>query len=50
MVYENISADLPRSFKYQLRKLSSGFYKQLIKIQPDRTNAVQNDTINIGFL
>lgn len=49
MVYENISADLPRSFKYQLRKLSSGFYKQLIKIQPDRTYAAQNDTINIRF-
>jgi hypothetical protein len=49
MVYEDISGDLPRSFKYQLRKLSSGFYKQLIKIQPDRTFAAQNDTISLKF-
>ena len=49
MVYEDISSDLPRSFKYMLRKLKGGFFKQLIKIQPDRTYAAQNDTINLKF-
>lgn len=49
MVYEDISADLPKTFKFMLRKLKGGFYKQLIKIQPDRTYASQNDTVNIKF-
>jgi len=32
-----------------LRKLNSGFYKQLVKITPDRTTAGANDIINLRF-
>jgi hypothetical protein len=48
-VYSDISSDVPRSMKYQLRKLNSGFFKQIIRIQPDRNTAAPNDTINIKF-
>jgi hypothetical protein len=43
MVFENISADLPRSFMYNLKKLSGGFSKQQIKIMADRDKCIPND-------
>jgi hypothetical protein len=43
MVYENISADLPRQFFFNLKKLQGGFSKQQIKITPDRQIASPND-------
>ena len=43
MVFENISADLPKSFLYSLKKLSGGFSKQQIKIMADRDKCIPND-------
>ena len=43
MVYESISSDLPRSFFYNLRKLSGSFSKQQIKIMADRDKCIPND-------
>lgn len=45
MVYEDISADLPKTFFYNLKKLKGAFSKQIIKITPDRTIASPNDII-----
>ena len=49
MVYEQISSDLPKSFFYNLKKLKSGFSKQIIKITPDRTIASPNDITTFRF-
>jgi hypothetical protein len=49
MVYENISADLPKQFFYNLKRLKGGFSKQLIKITPDRTIASPNDITTFRF-
>ena len=49
MVYENISADLPKTFFYNLKKLKGGFSKQLIKITPDRSIASPNDITTFRF-
>jgi hypothetical protein len=49
MVYENISADLPRSFLFNLRKLKGQMSKQLIKITPDRQIASPNDITTFRF-
>jgi hypothetical protein len=49
MVYENISADLPKQFFYNLKKLKGGFSKQIIKITPDRTIASPNDITTFRF-
>lgn len=49
MVYENISADLPKQFFYNLKKLKGGFSKQIIKITPDRTLASPNDITTFRF-
>jgi hypothetical protein len=49
MVYENISADLPKSFFYNLKKLKGGFSKQIIKITPDRVLASPNDITTFRF-
>lgn len=49
MVYEQISADLPRTFFYNLKKLKGGFSKQLIKITPDRSIASPNDITTFRF-
>lgn len=43
MVYENISSDLPRSFFYNLRKLSGSFSKQQIKVMADRDKCIPGD-------
>ena len=49
MVYESISADLPRAFFYNLKKLKGAFSKQLIKITPDRQIASPNDITTFRF-
>ncbi len=49
MVYENISADLPKQFFYNLKKLKGGFSKQIIKITPDRVIASPNDITTFRF-
>lgn len=49
MVYEQISADLPKQFFYNLKKLKGGFSKQIIKITPDRTIASPNDITTFRF-
>ena len=49
MVYEMISADLPKSFFYNLKKLKGGFSKQIIKITPDRVLASPNDITTFRF-
>lgn len=49
MVYENISADLPRQFFYNLKRLKGSFSKQQIKITPDRTIASPNDITTFRF-
>lgn len=49
MVYEQISADLPKTFFYNLKKLRGSFSKQLIKITPDRTIAQPNDITSFRF-
>jgi hypothetical protein len=49
MVYENISADLPKQFFYNLKKLKGGFSKQIIKITPDRVLASPNDITTFRF-
>jgi hypothetical protein len=49
MVYENISADLPRSFLYNLKKMKGQMSKQLIKITPDRQIASPNDITTFRF-
>ena len=49
MVYEDISADLPKTFFYNLKKLKGSFSKQIIKITPDRTLASPNDITTFRF-
>ena len=49
MVYEEITADLPKVFFYNLRRLKGGFSKQLIKVMPDRTTAAPNDITTFRF-
>lgn len=41
--YADISADLPRQFFYNLKKLKGAFSKSIIKITPDRLTASPND-------
>ena len=49
MVYDNISADMPKNFFYNLKKLRGGFSKQIIKITPDRTISSPNDISTFRF-
>jgi hypothetical protein len=49
MVYEGISTDLPRSFYYNLRKLSGGFSKQQIKVMADRDKCIPSDIATFRF-
>jgi hypothetical protein len=49
MVYEDISADLPKTFFYNIKKLKGSFSKQTIKITPDRTLASPNDITTFRF-
>ena len=43
MVFENVSEALPKSFMYNLKKLSGGFSKQQIKIMADRDKCIPSD-------
>jgi hypothetical protein len=49
MVYEDISADLPKTFFFNLKKLKGSFSKQVIKITPDRLTASPNDITTFRF-
>jgi hypothetical protein len=49
MVYEGISSDLPKQFFFNLKRLKSGFSKQLIKITPDRVLASPGDITTFRF-
>jgi hypothetical protein len=49
MVFEEISADLPRTFFYNLKKLKGQMSKQLIKVTPDRLTASPQDITTFRF-
>jgi hypothetical protein len=45
MAFDKISTELPKSFLYNLRKLSGGFGKQQIKVMGDRDKCIPNDIV-----